>query len=76
MAAVHAPQPRIAQGNVAATGVRLPRTEQALAGGAGRDEVWGVLANEIHPAGDVRSTADCRLRVAGNLLRPWEVGTG
>jgi xanthine dehydrogenase iron-sulfur cluster and FAD-binding subunit A len=30
-----------------------------------------VLADEIHPIDDVRSTAAYRLRVTGNLLRQW-----
>ncbi|HEX6912443.1 MAG TPA: FAD binding domain-containing protein [Longimicrobium sp.] len=76
MAAVRAPRPRIALGSVAATVVRLPRTEAALAAGAGIDEAWAVLAEEIHPIDDVRSTAAYRLRVAGNLLRQWWAETG
>lgn len=71
MAAVRGPRPRIALGSVAATVVRLPRTEAALASGASLDEAWAVLADEIHPIDDVRSTAAYRLRVAGNLLRQW-----
>ena len=71
MAAVRGPRPRIALGSVAATVVRLPRTEDALASGASLDEAWAVLADEIHPIDDVRSTAAYRLRVAGNLLRQW-----
>jgi xanthine dehydrogenase small subunit len=76
MAAVRAPTPRIALGSVAATVVRLPRTEAALASGAGIDEAWAVLAEEIHPIDDVRSTAAYRLRVSGNLLRQWWTETG
>jgi xanthine dehydrogenase small subunit len=71
MAAVRAPRPRIAFGSVAATVVRVPRTEAALAGGASIEEAWAVLAEEIHPIDDVRSTSAYRLRVAGNLLRQW-----
>jgi CO/xanthine dehydrogenase FAD-binding subunit len=76
MAAVRAPQPRIALGSVAATVVRLPRTEQALASGASIDEAVRVLTSEIQPIDDVRSTAAYRLRVAGNLLRQWWDETG
>lgn len=76
MAAVRAPQPRIALGSVAATVVRLPRTEQALAGGASIAEAQQVLAGEIKPIDDVRSTAAYRLRVSGNLLRQWWDETG
>ena len=61
---------------MAATVVRLPRTEQALASGATIDEAQRVLADEIRPIDDVRSTAAYRLRVAGNLLRQWWDETG
>jgi CO/xanthine dehydrogenase FAD-binding subunit len=76
MAAVRAPRPRIALGSVAATVVRLPRTEEALAAGAGIGEARQVLASEIRPIDDVRSTGEYRLRVAGNLLRQWWDETG
>jgi xanthine dehydrogenase small subunit len=72
MAAVRNGTPRIALGSVAPTVVRLPRTEAALAAGAGIAEAQRVLAEEIHPIDDVRSTARYRLRVAANLLgRFW-----
>ncbi|MEP6729853.1 MAG: FAD binding domain-containing protein [bacterium] len=69
VAAVRADVPRIAIGSVAATTVRLPRTEAALASGAGIDEAVNVLETEITPIDDVRSTADYRRQVASNLLR-------
>ncbi|MGQ0643634.1 MAG: FAD binding domain-containing protein [Gemmatimonadaceae bacterium] len=69
MAAVRGTTPRVALGSVAATVVRLPRTEQALAGGASIDDAVRVLESEIQPIDDVRSTAEYRRRVAGNLLR-------
>jgi xanthine dehydrogenase small subunit len=69
MAAVRARRPRIALGSVAPTVVRLPRTEDALAGGASIDDAVRVLAAEIAPIDDVRSTAEYRRTVAGNLLR-------
>lgn len=69
MAAVRGPEPRIALGSVAATVVRLPRTEGVLASGAGIDEAARVLGEEIHPIDDVRSTAAYRRQVAINLLR-------
>jgi xanthine dehydrogenase small subunit len=69
MAAVHAPRPRVALGSVAPTVVRVRETEAALAGGASIDEAVRVLENEIRPIDDVRSTADYRRTVAGNLLR-------
>ena len=69
MAAVRAPEPRLALGSVAATVVRLPRTELALAQGAAMDEAVAVLVDEIEPIDDVRSTAAYRRAVSANLLR-------
>ena len=71
IAAVRAPVPRIAFGSVAATVVRVPRTEQALAGGASIEDAVKVLQSEIKPIDDVRSTAEYRLRVATNLVRQF-----
>ncbi|HWK89275.1 MAG TPA: xanthine dehydrogenase family protein subunit M [Longimicrobium sp.] len=71
MAAVRAPHPRIALGSVAATVVRLPRTEECLASGGVIADAQQVLRDEITPIDDVRSTAEYRLRVAANLLRQW-----
>ena len=71
--AVRAPLPSIAFGSVAATVVRVPKTEAALASGASIDEAARVLGDEIKPIDDIRSTADYRNRVAVNLLRRfWE----
>ena len=79
MAAVRAPgtgdsaRPRIAFGSVAPTVVRLTRTEEALAAGAPLADAQRVLAAEIHPIDDLRSTADYRRQVAANLLGQfWE----
>jgi CO/xanthine dehydrogenase FAD-binding subunit len=73
IAAVRAPVPKIALGSVAATVVRLPKTEAALAGGKSIDDALAVLATEIRPIDDVRSTAEYRMRVASNLVRQfWE----
>lgn len=69
MAAIRGASPRIALGSVAPTVVRLPRTEIALAQGAPVEEAVRILESEIHPIDDVRSTAEYRRRVAGNLLR-------
>ena len=78
MAAVRGPAPRVALGSVAPTVVRLPRTEAALASGASVDEARRILHDEVTPIDDVRSTADYRRRVAGNLLASWwgERGAG
>ena len=69
MAGVRAPAPRIAFGSVAATVVRVPRTEAALASGATIESAQQVLRGEIHPIDDVRSTAEYRREVAANLLK-------
>ena len=61
--------PRIAIGSVAATTVRLPRTEAALGAGASIEEAARILSDEIHPIDDVRSTKEYRRTVAMNLLR-------
>ena len=75
IAAVRAPTPRIAIGSVAATTVRLPRTEAALAAGSGIDEACNVMQSEITPIDDIRSTADYRRKVADNLLRRFWADT-
>jgi len=71
MGAVRAPAPRIALGSVDSTVVRLPRTEAALARGVTIDEAVRELETEIHPIDDIRSTAEYRRVVAGNLLRQF-----
>ncbi|MDO8501945.1 MAG: FAD binding domain-containing protein [Gemmatimonadaceae bacterium] len=76
MAAVRAPLPRIALGSVAATVVRLPETERALAAGVSAEDAAEILGHEISPIDDVRSTADYRRRVAQNLLRRFWAETG
>lgn len=76
MAAVRAPRPRIALGSVGPTVVRMPNTEAALASGASIEDARHVLEYEITPIDDVRSTADYRRRVAGNLLARWWAGSG
>lgn len=75
IAAVRAPVPRIAIGSVAATTVRLPRTESALAAGLSIDEAANIMESEITPIDDVRSTADYRRKVASNLLRRFWTDT-
>jgi xanthine dehydrogenase small subunit len=76
MAAVRDPAgPRIALGSVAATTVRLPRTEAALAKGLSIEEAAFVLESEIKPIDDVRSTADYRRTVSANLLKRFWADT-
>jgi CO/xanthine dehydrogenase FAD-binding subunit len=76
MAAVRSPAPRVALGSVAATVIRLPRTEAALRSPGGIEEAARVLEAEIQPIDDLRSTADYRRRVASNLLRRFWSDTG
>ena len=62
---------RLALGSVAATTVRLPKTEQLLQGGTPNTGLAIAAAQtarqEITPIDDVRSTADYRRQVTGNL---------
>jgi CO/xanthine dehydrogenase FAD-binding subunit len=60
---------RIALGSVAPTVVRARRTEEALASGATIDEAVDALGREIVPIDDIRSTAEYRRLVSGNLVR-------
>ena len=77
IAAVRSESPRVALGSVGPTVVRARRAEQALAGGQGIDAAVAALQTEISPIDDVRSTAEYRRVVAGNLLRDfWTHATG
>lgn len=76
VAAVRAPAPRIAFGSVAPTVVRVPETERALSSGATIDQAALVLAREIAPIDDLRSSAEYRLQVSVNLLRRFWAETG
>jgi CO/xanthine dehydrogenase FAD-binding subunit len=62
----------VALGSVAPTPIRARATESALEGAAPRqttaDHAASVLAEEIHPIDDVRSTADYRRVVAARVL--------
>jgi CO/xanthine dehydrogenase FAD-binding subunit len=64
---------RLALGSIAATPVRVPRTEAVLEGArpdaATADRAVATLSAEIHPIDDVRSTAAYRRLVAGRVLR-------
>jgi xanthine dehydrogenase small subunit len=70
-AGVRGPRPRVAIGSVAATPLRLARTEAALASGKSAADARRELESEISPIDDVRSTATYRRRVAGNLLEQF-----
>jgi xanthine dehydrogenase small subunit len=75
-AAVRGPDVRFALGSVAPTVVRLPRTESVLASGGTLEAAQSVLRAEITPIDDLRSTADYRREVSGNLLAEfWKATT-
>jgi len=75
MAGVRSDTPRMAFGSVAATTVRVPKTEAALASGKSIDEAVKVFEKEIKPIDDVRSTAEYRMTVASNLVRRFWADT-
>ncbi len=63
---------RVALGSVAATPIRASQTEEVLEGAAARstvaDHAAAVLARELRPIDDVRSTAEYRRAVAARVL--------
>lgn len=69
VAGVRSAPPRLAFGSVAPVVVRVRETERALAAGAGLDEAAKIMAIEIAPIDDIRSTAEYRMRVSINLMR-------
>jgi xanthine dehydrogenase small subunit len=69
IAGVRGPRTRLAIGSVAPTVVRLPRTEAALDAGATAEEAGRIAEGEITPIDDLRSTAEYRRAVTGNLVR-------
>jgi CO/xanthine dehydrogenase FAD-binding subunit len=71
LAGVQGESPRVALGSVGPVVVRARMTEQALATGQGIDAAVAALQAEITPIDDVRSTAEYRRVVAGNLLRQF-----
>ena len=77
MAGVRRPDapPSIGLGSVGPTVVRVPETERALGEGASIEDAVSVLAREIVPIDDIRSTAQYRTTVAGNLLRRFWADT-
>ena len=77
IAAVRSESPRVALGSVGPVVVRARMAEQALAAGQGIDAAVAALQTEITPIDDMRSTAEYRRVVAGNLLRQfWMHSTG
>ena len=63
---------RLALGSVASTTIRARETEAVLEGAAAResvaDQAAAVLAEELQPIDDVRSTADYRRSVSARIL--------
>lgn len=76
VAGVRGATPRLAFGSVAPTVVRVRETERALAAGASVDEAATLMAREIAPIDDIRSTAEYRMSVAINLMRRFWAETG
>jgi len=74
MAGVAGTPPRIALGSVAPTVIRAAQTEAAIAGGASLEAAQRILADELSPIDDMRSTAEYRRRVAVNLLAQFVLG--
>ena len=64
-------RPRIALGSVAPTVVRLPQTEAAWQPDAPSPRHARLSTREIQPIDDLRSTAEYRRRVSGNLLEQF-----
>jgi CO/xanthine dehydrogenase FAD-binding subunit len=71
VAGVNGPEPALALGSVGPTVLRATRTERALRDGADIEEAVRILETEIAPIDDLRSSADYRRTVAGNLLRQF-----
>lgn len=71
MAGLRSELPRVSLGSVAPTVVRLPGTESVLASGASIGQARRMLESEIRPIDDLRSTAEYRRRVSGNLLEQF-----
>jgi len=63
---------RIAYGSVAPTVIRTPQTESVINGKMLTEELiqqaQQQVLNEVHPISDVRSTADYRRLITGNIL--------
>lgn len=75
MAGVRSSLTRIALGSVGPVVIRARGAERALAAGQGVDAAVAALGADINPIDDLRSTADYRRVVAGNLLRQFWADT-
>jgi len=71
IAAISSERPRIALGSVGPVVGRVRGAEAALGSGQGVDVAIAALASDITPIDDIRSTADYRRSVAGNLVRQF-----
>jgi xanthine dehydrogenase iron-sulfur cluster and FAD-binding subunit A len=69
---------RLAIGSMAVTPLRLRRTEEVLLGRVWSPTLVGearqAMETEVAPIDDIRSSADYRLHVAGNLLQEFLEG--
>jgi CO/xanthine dehydrogenase FAD-binding subunit len=71
IAGVRSDAPRIALGAVGPIVGRARGAETALINGQGIDAAIAALADDITPIDDIRSTAEYRRAVAGNLVRQF-----
>ena len=62
---------RVALGSVAAVPVRLPSVEAALVGAPVDPGAARLVAEDITPIDDIRSTASYRTAVATRIIRSW-----
>jgi xanthine dehydrogenase small subunit len=65
----------VAFGSVGPVVTRARGAEQALNAGQGIAAAVSALGADIHPIDDLRSSADYRRVVAGNLLRQFWIDT-
>jgi CO/xanthine dehydrogenase FAD-binding subunit len=75
VAGVRGERPRLALGSVGPTVVRAYKTEEMLASTGCLADARELLRTEIAPIDDLRSTADYRRQVAGNLLTRFWIDT-
>ena len=71
MAGVRSRAPRVAFGSVGPVVARARQAERVLQAGEGIDAAVAALRHDITPIDDLRSTAEYRWVVAGNLLRQF-----
>ena len=64
---------RVAFGSLGPTPLRCPSVEEAMVGQAVDSQVARLVAEDIQPIDDIRSTAKYRARVATRILEGWLV---